>query len=145
MPTRSNAVQRGLDKFEGSPTKLAAAIGEGVLRQHVEHWVKSERVPERVGARFAAVTGVPLWELYPHDWHRIFPMVVGTKGAPKPPADSSDKGSNSGRDRDHAKAAGAAPLEKAADRRREIIGRDRRDGRKPARAADSNPSNRKGG
>jgi hypothetical protein len=105
MP-HGSAIQRGLDKFDGSPTKLAAAMEGGVLRQHVEHWIKSNRVPEKSGARFAEVTGVPLWELYPNDWHRIFPMMVGTKGAPRVPVDRSGKSTSS----DHAKASSKTPL-----------------------------------
>ena len=135
MPPRS-AIQRGLDKFDGSPTKLADAMGDGVLRQHVEHWAKSNRVPERCGARFALVTGIPLWELYPNDWHRIFPMVVGTKGAPKVPAEPSRKAAGE----DHAKADKHTPCEKGADDRR--YSRDRRKG--GDRRSSDKPSNRKG-
>ena len=133
MPQRS-AIQRGLDKFDGSPTKLAAAMGGDVLRQHVEHWVKSNRVPERCGARFAEVTGIPLWELYPNDWHRIFPMVVGTKGAPKVPAEPTGKGAS----QDHAKAAKHALRDKGTD-----DSRYQPDRRKVDRRSDGKPSNRK--
>jgi hypothetical protein len=138
MPHRS-AIQRGLDKFDGSPTKLAAAMEGGVMRQHVEHWLKSNRVPERSGARFAEVTGIHLWELYPTDWHRIFPMLVGTKGAPKVPVDAKGKDANS----DHAKAASKIPREKPADRRDQPT-RDRKADRSTDRRSVDKPSNRKG-
>lgn len=87
MPHRSG-VQRALDKFGGSPTKMAAAIGGDVKRQHVEHWLKSGRVPPEHCQCVSELTGEPLWELRPNDWHRIWKMLVGTKGAPRIPATS---------------------------------------------------------
>jgi len=44
MP-RLSPLQKALALFDDSPTKFAAALGETVLRQHVEHWVKADRVP----------------------------------------------------------------------------------------------------
>lgn len=38
-------IELALEKFEDSPTRLAVAIGGGVTRQNVEHWLKSKRVP----------------------------------------------------------------------------------------------------
>lgn len=56
-------IQTAVDKFDGSPSKLAEAIGGGVLRQHVEHWLKVGRVSaERCPDVFAA-TGVPCEDL----------------------------------------------------------------------------------
>lgn len=52
-------IQEAVDKFGGSPARLADAVGKGVLRQHVEHWLKVGRVSaERCPDVFAA-TGVP--------------------------------------------------------------------------------------
>lgn len=42
---KSAAIEKAVDLFEGSAKKLADAIGRGVLRQNVEHWLKSKRVP----------------------------------------------------------------------------------------------------
>lgn len=80
------AIQRALEKFDRSPTKMAAFLGGEVKRQHVEHWLKSGRVPpERVPA-LASKVEIPLWEFRPDDWHLIWPMVIGTEGAPEVPA-----------------------------------------------------------
>lgn len=84
--SKVSAVQRALNVFDGSPTKLAAALGDGVLRQHVEHWLKAGKVPEQHCFAVTQLTQVPVWELRPDDWHRIWPMLIGTKGAPKVPA-----------------------------------------------------------
>lgn len=88
----TNPVQKALAVFDNSPTKLAVAIGNKVLRQHVEHWLKSGRVPSEHCPRFSEVTGIALWEIRPDDWHRTWPMLIGTKDAPAVPADA-DKAS----------------------------------------------------
>lgn len=44
MP-RTSPLEKALAVFDNSPTKFANALGEGVLRQHVEHWIKADRVP----------------------------------------------------------------------------------------------------
>jgi DNA-binding transcriptional regulator YdaS (Cro superfamily) len=77
--------QKAVDVFDGSPTRLAAAVGDGVLRQHVEHWLKSKRVPAERCPAVSKVTRIPLWELRPDDWHRIWPMLIDTHGAPAVP------------------------------------------------------------
>jgi hypothetical protein len=83
MPKQTPA-QRALAKFDGSPTKMAAALGNGVLRQHVEHWVKSAsgRIPTEHVRAVHELTGVKVWEFRPDDWHRIWPDLIGSKGAP---------------------------------------------------------------
>ena len=78
-----NLAQRALAHFEDSPTKMAAAIGAGVLRQHVEHWRASGRIPTEHCRAVHNLTGVKCWDLRPTDWHRIWPDLVGSKGAPK--------------------------------------------------------------
>ena len=44
MP-KNSGIQNALALFDGSPSRLATACGDGVLRQHIEHWVKTGRVP----------------------------------------------------------------------------------------------------
>lgn len=51
-------IQRAVDKA-GTPAKLAELVGNGVLRQHVEHWVKVGRVSAERTPEVAAATGVP--------------------------------------------------------------------------------------
>lgn len=51
-------IQQAVAVFDNSPTKLAAAIGNGVLRQHVEHWLATGRVPADKCADVAAASGV---------------------------------------------------------------------------------------
>jgi DNA-binding transcriptional regulator YdaS (Cro superfamily) len=38
-------IQKVLALYDNSPTKVAAALGEPVQRQHVEHWLRAGRVP----------------------------------------------------------------------------------------------------
>lgn len=57
--TDKTGIQEALDKFDGSPSRLAAACGNGVKRQHVEHWRRSGRVPPGVTPIVSAATGVP--------------------------------------------------------------------------------------
>jgi DNA-binding transcriptional regulator YdaS (Cro superfamily) len=54
--TSAEALKAVLAMFDGSPTKLAAAIGGDIKRQNVEHWVSSGRVPpaQRPGVEHAA-------------------------------------------------------------------------------------------
>ena len=60
---QQTGIAEAVSKFENSPSKLAAAIGEPVLRQHVEHWLKAGRVPAERCAEVAAVTGIALERL----------------------------------------------------------------------------------
>lgn len=60
---QKTGIERALEAFEGSPTRLAAAIGNGVLRQHVEHWLQAKRVPADKCPEVADVTGIPLEDL----------------------------------------------------------------------------------
>lgn len=39
------AIERVVEFFDGSTTKVATAIGGKVVRQNVDHWVKTKRVP----------------------------------------------------------------------------------------------------
>ena len=61
--TSQTGIQKALALFENSPTKLAAAIGNHVLRQHIEHWLAAGRVPAEKCPDVFAATGVPLEEL----------------------------------------------------------------------------------
>lgn len=56
-------IQRAVDAFDSSPSKLAEAVGGGVLRQHVEHWLKVGRVSAERCPDVYAATGVPLEDL----------------------------------------------------------------------------------
>jgi len=72
MATKKSGIQRALEMYEGKSTALAAAIGAGVSRQNVEHWLSINRVPHERCARVALVTGIPLQELNPvHDWEEV--------------------------------------------------------------------------
>jgi DNA-binding transcriptional regulator YdaS (Cro superfamily) len=82
-----SAVQKAVNACDGSPSKLATAIGDGVLRQHVEHWLKAGRVPPERCVAVSNLTGVPKWELRPDDWHKIWPELIGADGAPVPSTD----------------------------------------------------------
>ena len=60
---QQTGIAEAVAKFENSPSKLAKAVGNGVLRQHVEHWLKAGRVsPERC-PEVSATTGIACSEL----------------------------------------------------------------------------------
>lgn len=66
---QQTGIERALEKFENSPTKLANAVGGGVLRQHVEHWLKAKKVPADKAPAVERVTGVHCELLCPGvDW-----------------------------------------------------------------------------
>lgn len=88
---QATPVHRAIAKFDNSPTRMAAAIdpsGERVKRQHVEHWLKSGRVPTEHCRAVHDLTGVPCWEFRPDDWWRIWPELVDKPGAPMVPKES---------------------------------------------------------
>lgn len=60
---QKTGIQRAVDKFDGIPAKLAEAVGSGVLRQHVEHWLKAGRVGPEKCPEVAVATGIPCEEL----------------------------------------------------------------------------------
>ena len=65
-------IERALEKFDGSPTKLAEAVGGSVMRQHVEHWLKSGVVPAAKAPDVALATGIPVDFLNPSvNWDAV--------------------------------------------------------------------------
>lgn len=58
-----SGIQRALEKFEGSTSKLAGAVGGNVNRQHVEHWLKVGRVSAEKCPEVAAAVGMLCEEL----------------------------------------------------------------------------------
>ncbi len=62
---QKTGIEQALSKFEGSPTKLASAIGGKVIRQHVEHWLKAKKVPADRAPDVERVTGIPCEILCP--------------------------------------------------------------------------------
>lgn len=56
-------IEQAVKKFDGSPSKLAAAVGGGTLRQHVEHWLKAGRVSAEKSPEVSVCSGVPCEEL----------------------------------------------------------------------------------
>ena len=60
---QQTGIAEAVAKFDNSPTKLAAAIGGPVLRQHIEHWLKAGRVPAERCAEVSSATGIPLERL----------------------------------------------------------------------------------
>ena len=77
-----NALQQAVDSLKGQAA-LAAAIG--VKQQHVWNWLnRGDMVPPEccVGIEKATAGQVRRWHLRPDDWARIWPELIGTKGAP---------------------------------------------------------------
>lgn len=59
-------------------------------RRNVAPWFTTDRpllVEHCVTIERATCGRVRRWELRPHDWHRIWPELVGTFGAPQAPAE----------------------------------------------------------
>jgi DNA-binding transcriptional regulator YdaS (Cro superfamily) len=78
-----NAIDRAAEAGI-SPSTLAKLMGESV--QTIGNW-RSRGVPIQRCADFEAACGgsVRRWDLRPEDWHRIWPELIGTKGAPGVP------------------------------------------------------------
>lgn len=64
----------------GSQASLAASCG--VVQGAVANWKARGRVPPEYGAAIEKSTGVMRWELFPDDWHAIWPELIRAKGAP---------------------------------------------------------------
>lgn len=83
MMRQKTGIQRAVALFENSPTKLAAAVGNGVVRQHVEHWLSAGRVPAEKCPEVAVITGVTLEELNDKvNWDLVRGAPAAKKGAP---------------------------------------------------------------
>jgi DNA-binding transcriptional regulator YdaS (Cro superfamily) len=62
---KQNGIEKALELYGNSPTKMARAIGHGVIRQHIEHWLKMGRVPADKAPDVMLATGVKVDELCP--------------------------------------------------------------------------------
>ena len=77
---QKTGIEKALALFGGSPTALAKAVGYGVLRQHIEHWVNAGRVPADRCPEVYAATKVPLDQLNKETrWHLIRGVLAGRK------------------------------------------------------------------
>ena len=71
----------------GGPTKVAGVLG--VSAQAVCFWRDGKRqFPVEHGAALEDMPGVTVrrWDIWPNDWHRIWPELIGADGAPEVPA-----------------------------------------------------------
>lgn len=64
-PVAQTGIQKALDRFQGSPSMLAQAIGGSVIRQHIEHWVKTGRVPADKAPDVMLASGISVEQLCP--------------------------------------------------------------------------------
>lgn len=55
---KKTGIELALERFEGSPTRMAEAVGGGVIRQHIEHWLKTGVVPAAKAPDVEAATGI---------------------------------------------------------------------------------------
>ncbi len=70
-----SGIELALEKFENSPTKLAAAVGGSVIRQHVEHWAKAKKVPADKAPDVMVASGIPVDLLCPDaNWGAVRAM-----------------------------------------------------------------------
>ncbi len=79
---QKTGIQRAVE-IAGSPAKLAESIGNGVLRQHAEHWLKAGRVSAERAPEVARAFGIPLEELNDRVNWALVREQVGTDGAPE--------------------------------------------------------------
>mgnify|MGYP007071567310 CR=1 FL=1 len=69
---KKTGIELALEKFDNSPTKMANAIGLPVQRQHVEHWLKSGKVPADKAPTVKRLTGIPCEVLCPGpEWDAV--------------------------------------------------------------------------
>lgn len=74
---QKTGIQEAVDKFGGSPSRLAEAVGNGVLRQHVEHWLKVGRVSAERCPDVHVATGVPCSALNDRvNWALLTPVAA---------------------------------------------------------------------
>lgn len=67
--------------------QIDAARRVGVSPAFFNQWATGRRnVPVAKGAIVEAELGIPRWEMWPDDWHRIWPELIGIDGAPPVPA-----------------------------------------------------------
>ena len=76
----------------------AVARRVGARLASVSEWRKNG-IPDgrliELGADIERAGGMPRWDLRPDDWHRIWPELIGTEGAPAVPALATE-GSDAG-------------------------------------------------
>lgn len=77
-------LRKWLDAERGRNARLAALTGiaPGYLSQMADG---KRPIPYTAWQQIAAGTGqqVQPWDLWPDEWHVIWPQLIGTKGAPK--------------------------------------------------------------
>jgi hypothetical protein len=78
---QKTGIQKAVEGFDGSPTKLAAALGKGVSRQTVEHWLRVGHVSPGLAPNVADVSGQPIESLdSTTDWHLV-PGLLARHGS----------------------------------------------------------------
>lgn len=85
---RAMKLDEFVDGCRGRQTELAKKLG--CQAQLVWQWSRGVRpVPFERCVQIERATGgqVRRWDLRPHDWHVMWPELLGTAGAPKVPAD----------------------------------------------------------
>ena len=76
METKTG-IELALEKFENSPSKLAQKVGAGVLRQHIEHWLKTGRVPADKAPDVMLASGVSVDLLCPDtNWDAVRAQIA---------------------------------------------------------------------
>ena len=78
-----DALEHAIEKAGG---QAALANLLGLKQQNVWNWLRrGNGVPLEHCALVEKTTGVPRWTLRPDDWHRIWPELIGSAGAPEVP------------------------------------------------------------
>ena len=69
----------------GGPARVASLLGCSV-QAICFYWDEKRSFPVEHGAVLERASGVMRWHLWPEDWHRIWPELIGAEGAPAVPA-----------------------------------------------------------
>lgn len=80
--SEQTALRRSVESHGGL---VAAASELGVSKSVLWAWIARGQVPANKCAMVASKLGVAYWDLRPADWHRIWPELIGTPGAPAVP------------------------------------------------------------
>jgi len=77
-----------IKRFSSTQERAKFALSVGTTLGHFNNVAYGQRVPSAALTRQIALGSgreVPEWELRPHDWHLIWPELIGAEGAPAVP------------------------------------------------------------
>lgn len=80
MPSHSELIRA---RCPNDGDQILAAVRIGVSAAFFNQWATGRRqVPMKKGPAVERALGIPRWEMWPADWHEMWPELIGTPGAP---------------------------------------------------------------